>query len=30
LRDMPAVLVDDPFSQHESWWRKASRILRGF
>ena len=30
LRDMPAVLVDDPFSQHESWWRRASRILRGF
>jgi prophage antirepressor-like protein len=30
LRDMPAVLVDDPFSQHESWWRKASRFLRGF
>ncbi len=30
LRDMPAVLVDDPFNQHESWWRKASRVLRGF
>ncbi|RON06527.1 phage antirepressor protein [Pseudomonas brassicacearum] len=30
LRDMPCVLVDDPFNQRQSWWRKASRVLRGF
>jgi prophage antirepressor-like protein len=30
LRDMPCVLADDPFHQHESWWRKASRVMRGF
>jgi prophage antirepressor-like protein len=30
LRDMPCVLADDPFNQHGSWWRKASRVLRGF
>ena len=30
LRDMPCVLADDPFNQRGSWWRKASRMLRGF
>ena len=30
LRDMPCVLADDPFNQQGSWWRKASRVLRGF
>ncbi|KQZ93280.1 hypothetical protein ASD60_20010 [Pseudomonas sp. Root562] len=30
LRDMPCVLADDPFNRQESWWRKASRVLRGF
>ncbi|MCE6980373.1 phage antirepressor protein [Pseudomonas frederiksbergensis] len=30
LRDMPCVLTDGPFNRHESWWRKASRVLRGF
>ena len=30
LRDMPCVLADDPFNQRGSWWRKASRVLRGF
>ncbi|MHC8403750.1 BRO-N domain-containing protein [Pseudomonas sp. TMB3-21] len=30
LRDMPYVLADDPFNQRGSWWRKASRVLRGF
>lgn len=29
LRDMPCLLADDPFNRHESWWRKASRLLRG-
>ncbi|MCP1497476.1 prophage antirepressor-like protein [Pseudomonas migulae] len=30
LRDMPCVLADDPFNQRGSWWRKVSRVLRGF
>jgi len=30
LRDMPCVLADDRGNRHESWWRKASRVLRGF
>lgn len=30
LRDMPCVLADGPFNRRESWWRKASRMLRGF
>ena len=30
LRDMPCVLADGPFNRRESWWRKASRVLRGF
>ncbi|KAB0498959.1 BRO-N domain-containing protein [Pseudomonas vancouverensis] len=30
LRDMPCVLADDPFNRRESWWRKASRVMRGF
>ena len=30
LRDMPCVLTDGPFNRRESWWRKASRMLRGF
>lgn len=30
LRDMPCVLADDPFNQRGSWWRKVSRLLRGF
>lgn len=30
LRDMPCVLADGPFNRRESWWRKASRLLRGF
>ena len=30
LRDMPCVLADDPFNRHDSWWRKASRLMRGF
>ena len=30
LRDMPCVLADEPFNQRGSWWRKASRVLRGF
>ena len=31
LRDMPCVLADGPLeSQHEAWWRKASRVLQGF
>lgn len=30
LRDMPCVLADGPLGhQHETWWRKASRVLRG-
>lgn len=30
LRDMPCVLADDPFNQRGSWWRKVSRLLRGY
>jgi len=30
LRDMPCVLAENSFNQHESWWRKASRLVRGF
>jgi prophage antirepressor-like protein len=30
LRDMPCVLADDPFNRRESWWRKATRVMRGF
>ena len=30
LRDMPCVLADDPFNRRESWWRKASRVIRGY
>jgi prophage antirepressor-like protein len=30
LRDMPCVLADDSFNRHESWWRKAARLMRGF
>ncbi|EJM63039.1 prophage antirepressor [Pseudomonas sp. GM49] len=30
LRDMPCVLADDPFNRRESWWRKASRVMRGY
>ena len=30
LRDMPCVLADGPFNRRESWWRKASKVLRGF
>lgn len=30
LRDMPCVLADDPFNRHESWWRKAARVMRGY
>ncbi|MGF6128576.1 prophage antirepressor-like protein [Pseudomonas frederiksbergensis] len=30
LRDMPCVLAEDPFNRNESWWRKASRVIRGF
>jgi hypothetical protein len=30
LRDMPCVLADGPFNRRESWWRKASRVLREF
>jgi len=30
LRDMPCVLADDPFNHRGSWWRKVSRVLRGF
>lgn len=30
LRDMPCVLADGPFNRSESWWRKASRVWRGF
>ncbi|WP_426233883.1 BRO-N domain-containing protein [Pseudomonas sp. TWP3-2] len=29
LRDMPCLLADDPFNHRESWWRKASRLIRG-
>lgn len=30
LRDMPCVLADDSLDQGGSFWRKASRVLRGF
>ena len=30
LRDMPCVLAEDSLSERGSWWRKASRMLRGF
>jgi prophage antirepressor-like protein len=30
LRDMPCLLADDPFHHKESWWRRVSRLVRGF
>lgn len=30
LRDMPCVLADGPFNRREPWWRKASKVLRGY
>jgi len=30
LRDMPCLLADDPFNRKESWWRRVSRLVRGF
>lgn len=30
LRDMPCLLADDSLNPRESWWQKASRLMRGF